>query len=101
MLVTQPQGHIVKKIFRTEAGEYILATFVVVESVGRLKARLISTEKISADTFTVSDPEALPILQVNTVGEYSYISNCRVTLSPYQDFSFFVSQPTRAPSGSF
>lgn len=98
MLIAQPQGKIFKKIFRKESGEFILATFVVVESNGRLKARLIATEIISADIFTSPVAEALPVLKPKSVSELSYTPNFYETINPYFDFSFFVSQPTRAPA---
>lgn len=98
MQLTRQDIQIVEKVISTENGLY-LARFAVVNVAGTFKWKLI-------DMVPVASPEAqhvgattlaLPSPVFNTVVEFiSYIS--KTIVSPYQDFSFFTSQPTRAPN---
>ena len=99
MLVESPLKRIVEKIFRTETGEFIRATFLVVEFHGQIRGKIIKTEIISPDTFTanqkvlsLSEPYSP---QVANFAPYIYHEP---KVSPYFEFNFLVSQPTRAPA---
>jgi len=98
MLVPQLQGQTFKRIFRNESGEYFVATFLVVESGGKLKARLIATEAISADFFAPSEAIALPAFTCELGCEYEFTPDFYETPATSNSLSFFVSQPTRAPA---
>jgi hypothetical protein len=98
MLVPQLQGQTFKRVFRNESGEYILATFLVVQSGGKLKARLIATEVLSDELFTAADAKALPIFTPCVDCEYEFVSAFYETPVLTNSHSFFVSQPTRAPA---
>jgi len=98
MLVTQPKKRIVQKILRTETGEFIRATFLVVEWQGQIRGRLISTEAVPAHNLDERRTPALPYVCEKEVSDFTYTPNLHDIVSPYSTHSFFVSQPTRAPS---
>ena len=101
MLVAKQQGKTFKKLFRLETGEFILATFEVISRDGVLKARLVATEELPDTSFTTEAETVLPTASVKSVPEFIYVSDLGTAHFSYEDFSFLVSQPTRAPAFAF
>ena len=109
MLEIKPQGKIVEKIVRAKTGEFVVATFFVSEINGELQIRLLRVVPLR-------DSEKTANLQLET-GNYSLCLFGTCAKSPavtaerhiyteivspfFNALEFFVSQPTRAPSGSF
>jgi hypothetical protein len=98
MLVEQAKKQIVEKIFQTENGHYVRATFLVVEFAGQVRAKIIKTEPISSEIFESAKPLALPEAKTTEVANFAPYISREPKVSPYFEFSFFVSQPTRAPA---
>ena len=44
MLTVKPQGKIIDRVVRTKTGEFVLATFLVLEQDGELSVRLLSVK---------------------------------------------------------
>jgi len=107
MLEIKPQGKIIERIVRAKTGEFVLATFFVSEMNGELQVRLLSVKPIS-ERFKIQDSrfrndklclsgECAKSPAV-TAERHIYTE----IVSPFFNaLEFFVSQPTRAPSGSF
>ena len=98
MQLTRQDVQIVEKIVTTEKGLF-LARFAVANVGGVLKAKLINMVAIAPEKAEAIEATtlALPCPFVEAVAEFlSYVS--KTIVSPYQDFSFFTSQPTRAPN---
>jgi len=98
MQLTRQNVQIVEKVVTTENGLF-LARFAVANVGGVFKAKLINMVPVTDDSGAFGDIStlALPTPVLDTVEEFiSYIS--KTIVSPFQDFSFFTSQPTRAPN---
>ena len=100
MLSVRPQQKIVEKILQTKGGGFVRAQFLLTEYQGRIHIKLISAEPISEQeggTFSVPSTLALPV--AITIGTFERVLNYGETIvSTFTDFSFFTSQPTRAPA---
>ncbi len=94
MLVAQPKKSIIQRVFRTETGELIRATFLVVEWQGQLRGRLIQSEVIGEEQTAT----ALRAAPQKTAQHFTYTPTVNDARPLVSDFSFLVSQPTRAPS---
>lgn len=93
----QTKNQVFERVLRTKTGDFVLATFLVYEYQGRVKARLISAVPIeNADTESYAI-KALPAPILKTVYEKT-LSFGEAILSPFSDFAFLMSQPTRAPA---
>ncbi len=114
----QRQEKIVEKVLKTKAGEYVRAVFLVYEVNGNLEARLLSARPLSRSRFEIRDStrpyrngtfgqgfkKTVVCLPVTNQASTQSVANTKYfrTSSPYFNiFSFFNSQPTRAPSSSF
>ena len=98
MQLTRQDVQIVEKVVTTEKGLF-LARFAVANVGGTFKWKLIDMVAVAPEKAEVieSTTLALPSPCVKAVVELiSYVS--KTIVSPYQDFSFFTSQPTRAPN---
>ena len=98
MQLTRQDIQIVEKIVTTENGLF-LARFAIANIGGVFKAKLINMVPVTGDSeaFGKTTTLALPSPIFENVAEFiSYVS--KTIISPFQDFSFFTSQPTRAPN---
>ena len=107
MLQVKPQGKIIERIVRAKTGEFVLATFLVVERNGEvINVRLLRVSPLSGSEKTRTlKLEAgsclfrLPGLCVKSPTVISYKKKFTGEVSPFFNiFQFLVSQPTRAPS---
>lgn len=97
MLEIKSQGKIVERIVRTKTGEFVLATFFVVEINGELQIRLVSVKPAPKEKIV-----ALPVVAAKSLAVTSERHVYSAVVSPFfNKFEFLVSQPTRAPSGSY
>ena len=94
MLRPQEQsGQVIEKVFRTKTGALARVRFLVVEFDGRPWFKVLSVQPI-----TQSGVTALPIYCARCDSpEIKSVIGQEIE-SPYFDLTFFVSQPTRAPS---
>jgi hypothetical protein len=101
LTIRQPKTKVLERIIRAKTGEFVLATFLVVEYQGQVRAKLLSIAPLTQEQaeFQASAIKALPAPLVKTVFE-KVLTFGEEIISPFVDFSFFVSQPTRAPSFS-
>jgi len=97
MLVVQPQNQIVEKVLKTKAGILVRATFLVSTRAGKAHVKLLSAVPVSAG-FETPCAKALPCSIQKLQFELEKSFGEKPTESPFLDFSFFVSQPTRAPA---
>ena len=96
MLAIQRQNKYFSKVMKMPNGREALVYFEIIERNGHLIARAIRLEAIQ--TVSQSEILALPIFSVSEhiAPVKSFYTNY---VSPYfKDFSFVMSQPTRAPS---
>ena len=105
MLQVKPQGKIVERIVRTKTGEFVLATFYVVERNGEIiNVRLLSVKPVSdqAKNYKLETTNSCLCLRGSCLKSPSVIPHRKrytPTVSPFFNiFEFLVSQPTRAPS---
>lgn len=109
MLEIKPQGKIIEKIVRTRTGEFVLAVFFVVESDGGLNVRLLFVKPIQKQARITNQESKIKNKILCLRGDcaksptvISYHKRFTPIVSPFfNKFQFLVSQPTRAPSGSF
>jgi hypothetical protein len=101
--IRQPKSQIIERILRTKTGEYVRATFLVVEYQGQVKAKLLSAEPVAFEhtDFESTVVQALPAPITRAIFEVVQELKLESIVSPYSDFAFLMSQPTRAPSGNF
>ncbi len=100
MLSLRPQQQIVEKVLQTKTGGFVRAQFLLTEYQGRIHVKLISAEAISeqeAQAFSAPIAQALP-LPVSLTTFERVLERGETIVSTFTDFSFFTSQPTRAPS---
>ncbi|MSU55567.1 MAG: hypothetical protein EXS46_03475 [Candidatus Taylorbacteria bacterium] len=107
MLAIKPQGRIVERIVRAKTGEFVLATFFVVERNGEiLNVRILRVSPLSgsenASTLKLESGNCsflLPGFCLKSPTVISYKEKFTGEVSPFFNiFQFLVSQPTRAPS---
>lgn len=77
-------------------GKKFVAVFAIVPENNTYKAKLVSltpyiVDTIENKTLTIAAPK------IENADNFEYKKDAH-TVSPYQDFSFLVSQPTRAPN---
>lgn len=105
MLAIKSQQKIVQKVLKAKNGEFVLATFFVVEQNGELQVRLLSVQPFGSSKKVVletgSSVLCLPGECLKSPAVTFYRHNYHSVVSPFFNiFEFFVSQPTRAPSYS-
>lgn len=99
MLPISTESKYVEKILVTNEGQKCRVIFLVSLVGGRIQARIVSAE-------IIAEPKRAPTESVlSLIAPYfvpSYVGRTTFNFSvpsPYlKDFSFFVSQPTRAPA---
>jgi|GEM_PF-1459281 len=109
MLEIKPQGKIIRRIVKTKTGEFVLATFYVVESESGLDVRLLSVKRVQKQARIENCKlkiENYPLYLTGKCPKFSSVisnhHNYSGVVSPFfNKFEFFVSQPTRAPSLNF
>ena|SRR3989344_4390297 len=107
-------GQLVSRIFTDQLGQQFRLTFFVSIVNGEVRGRLVSAQPISSSAAqanvsrialtgdSVSSPDqifCLPIFCTKKEVETSYVPSYAPIVSPYRELYFFMSQPTRAPSG--
>jgi hypothetical protein len=101
MLTPYSPGKYVEKIVTTAEGTKFRVLFLVRLIGGEFKAQIISAEPIfDTETTPLANPDTLylPVFNEKQIHEYTYSPSCAPILSPLVELSFFMSQPTRAPS---
>ncbi|MSR71207.1 MAG: hypothetical protein EXS50_00845 [Candidatus Taylorbacteria bacterium] len=91
------QSKFVEKILTNVNGEQFRVTFFVSLVAGEIKAQVVSAECISK-TVEAKKILCLPEFYAKQVQDFIYAPSCAPILSPFNQFFFFNSQPTRAPS---
>jgi hypothetical protein len=107
----RPKTKLIEKFYTRADGKTIRVLFLVALVGGELKAKLISaeladnyaSEKSScSDYFTdftrQSGISFLPVECKKSINHFQYIPSYSGIISPYNQLTFFISQPTRAPS---
>lgn len=105
MLKPQAQsGRLIEKVLRTKTGILARVRFLVVEFDGKPWVKVLSIEAIG-DGFKIQDSRfknkeilCLPGLKLKEILPEVEKAIAEEIDSPYFDLTFFVSQPTRAPS---
>jgi len=86
-------GQVIEKVLRTKTGVLARVKFLVMEFDGRPWFKVISVEPVAK-----SEVRALPVIltkcDLPKAGDVVFAE----IESPFFDLTFFVSQPTRAPS---
>lgn len=97
MQLTQQNIQIIEKVVETPKGLF-LARFAVAQIAGEFKWKLLDMVAIASETIsnTVLRLIAPKIAQVTNFAQ----PRSKEIVSPYANFDFFVSQPTRAPNFS-
>ncbi len=100
MQLSHQKGHIVEKILQTPQGA-VRATFLVYQSHGRIRARLISAQLIEKAKTLVTKILALPAVYAkNTV--LPVVESVFASIAvPQLSEVILISQPPRAPNFSF
>jgi hypothetical protein len=108
MLTPQINSKFVTKILTNQNGESFRVVFLVGYVGGKMHAQVVSSELIVAVGTSAStasaDATATEIFQLPeprraAVAEFFYTPSHSPIASPLATFDFFMSQPTRAPSG--
>jgi len=101
MLTIPIHSRIVTRYFRNEAGRFFRGYFLVTERAGKYFVKPIRVEEVSEAAFSEKVVVALPVLK--KASKLSITKVLPPTVSPYfpSDFSFFNSQPIRAPNYSY
>ena len=95
-MLTIPRRKFIEKIVTSPEGIDFKVVFLVYEEGGKIKGKIVSATPI-----TSVDTESLIALPGNVdavLHELILSTFTKESISPYIDFNFFVSQPTRAPS---
>jgi hypothetical protein len=97
MLVLQKQAKYIEKAVQMPNGLWVLLVFELVEQNGKIIARAISGKVINQE---ISKEEALYLPSVKSPAEFIPVRSTIYSLQSTfdRDFSFVMSQPTRAPS---
>jgi hypothetical protein len=100
MLVIQKQQKYIQKAVRLPNGAWALLVFELVERNGQIVARAVSGKLLGEQNEQIVKEELLCLPCVKTPFDFlpvkSIFSDLVSTFS--KDFSFIMSQPTRAPS---
>jgi hypothetical protein len=91
MQLTAYKPKFFEKWVTTPEGVY-LARFVLIAEGNSLKAKLLELVPIASD-----HPLVIEAPKINAP-DFSYIIEPTKIISPFSNFEFFTSQPTRAPS---
>ncbi|OHA19798.1 MAG: hypothetical protein A2836_02610 [Candidatus Taylorbacteria bacterium RIFCSPHIGHO2_01_FULL_45_63] len=101
MLTPSLRSQFVTKILASKTGEKFRVVFIVTLVQGEVQARMISAEPLEVDSSRKKEIKALGG-EVKSVVKESEVTPTLKTPSPFfNNFLFFTSQPTRAPSNSF
>jgi hypothetical protein len=98
MQLTRQDVQIIEKVVETPKG-FFLARFAVVQIAGEFKWKLLDMVALASDTAksisnTILRLVAPKIAQITNFKQ----PQSKEVVSPYINFDFFVSQPTRAPN---
>ncbi|OHA33035.1 MAG: hypothetical protein A2928_00610 [Candidatus Taylorbacteria bacterium RIFCSPLOWO2_01_FULL_45_15b] len=96
-LIRKPNIRICTEQLRDAEGRLVVAHFAVLDFEGSRFVKLVHVEYIYENI--VAAAECLPCgaLSMRFFNERA-VSFSKSVVSPYSSFSFFISQPTRAPS---
>jgi hypothetical protein len=100
MLAIQKQPKYIQKAVQLPNGAWALVVFELVESGGRIVARAVSGKLLAGQNEQVIKDEILCLPCVETPADFLPIKSIFSDLVSNfsKDFSFVMSQPTRAPS---
>lgn len=96
-MLSIPRKKFIEKIITSPEGIDFRVVFLVYEEEGKIKAKVVSAAPI-ASVIKNEQIIALPGKTEKILHEIIYSTFEKEKVSPYTDFTFFVSQPTRAPS---
>ena len=98
MQLTRQDVQIIEKVVETPKGLF-LARFAVVQIAGEFKWKLLSMVALASDT-TKSISNTVLRLIAPKIAQITNFAQPRTEaiVSPYINFDFFISQPTRAPN---
>ncbi len=97
MLTPQLRSQFVTKVLSSPTGEKCKVVFLIALIDGEVKAQVVSATPISEKAEVACLPA--PISKSKTV--FTYTPAFSEILSPFNNFFFFNSQPTRAPSVAY
>ena len=89
-----------ERIVRGKNGVLVRVRFMIVEVNGSFQPKIISAEPVVQTEAEKQTSEVLylPILNKAVKTYENFVQNYFLKLSPYSPLTFFMSQPTRAPS---
>lgn len=93
----QNKSVLVEKIITSPDGIEFKVVFLVYEEGGKIKGKIVSATPL-ASTAKAETVIALPGKVEAVLHELVRSTFTKESISPYIDFNFFVSQPTRAPN---
>ena len=96
MLTPYSQSKFVEKILTNAKGEQFRVVFCVAFVNGEVKAQIVSATPIS-QTIEHKEVLCLPVFKEKVAQVFSYIPAFVSKISPFNQFFFFNSQPTRGP----
>ena len=98
-MLTTPRSQFVEKIITSPQGIDFRVVFLVYEENGAIKGKIVSATPVSSSvSLGHIEVISLPGHIFSQVFEFVRSTFTKEIVSPYTDLSFFVSQPTRAPS---
>ncbi len=98
MLAIPVKSKIIVRYFRDDAGQFYRGFFLVTERAGKYFVKPIRIEEVTEAAFTEKTVVALPIIKKSAILPTTKILPPVVSLYFPSDFSFFNSQPIRAPN---
>jgi len=97
MITPYSHSKFVEKILTNAKGEQFRVVFCVSLIGGEIKAHIVSATPISQG-LEQKKVLCLPVVLEKVAQEFTYTPAFAPVLSPFNQFFFFNSQPTRAPS---
>ena len=97
MLIPYSRSQFVTKILTSPTGEQFRVVFLVALVDGKIKAQVISSERLSKQVPNTS-AVYLPLALTKDSTVFDYVASFNPVVSPFNSLFFFNSQPTRAPS---
>lgn len=97
MLTPYSQSKFVEKVLADASGKQFRVLFLVSLEAGEIKARVISATPVTPAVAT-RGVICLPLAAPASSASFAYTPHFSNIVSPYTDLTFFMSQPTRAPS---
>ncbi|MCR4334805.1 MAG: hypothetical protein NUV47_03730 [Patescibacteria group bacterium] len=88
-------NNIFERVVKDKNGVFVRVRFTIIEVNGTFQGRIISVSPINIQ---IKKQTFLPEYKEKETQEFTYISLLAPILSPFNQFFFFNSQPTRAPS---